>query len=438
MKPQLVAVVAAFSLVVGLGIGRHLGSTGFGASISTDDPAAAASVGDAVDKLRMALRTPDLSQRSRLLVQSIDDIGIDDVERMIEAIEENRIGIQEYEMKIIMFRWVQFDPAGAYAWARTDTWIPKRMSRDAALFAWGFRDPLAAMDELKKSDNYDPDSPLVSAVVSGWLRNGDVDGVTDFIMSMPASKKRAVTAGTLAAHLSKTDIEAPIAWAESIPTDAAENFKTIAHLRTMSAVAMRDPERAMSWYLEHRGQPYMDHSLVTLARRVIKGDVSQFDRPSLLGWLVSLPDLPAPLETTDRPAAVEAGFRTWISVDQKGAHEWLEAQIERPRALDPALQVMARYLSTRAKRPRPRAAIEWALQVQDKEARDALLVQVALRWRSRNPEALQAWLDSSDVSPEVRRVILEAPTSTGHRPGRSVQVPIATGEGGPVAPVESP
>jgi len=384
-------LLVLLGFVVGMAAGRWTAPVASGPPATTN-----------IDTFRSALREQDRLTRTHDLSRFLLAFGPEDATETVAALEANRIGVLEHEMQLIMFGWTRFDAPAAFAWAKTDTYGKQGMAEKAAMFAWGFRDPLAAIEHLKADDEFDPESPLARAIVSGWSRNGDVPGVTDFIIAMPTSKHRSMLANNLTAIIANESTEDAISWAEAIPLDAPGEFKRVAYLRTMSALAQRDGPRAMRWYEEHRARDYTESSLDVLARRFV-----EYHDPDLLfAWLVALPPIAGQLVDTERDSAIRAGFRLWMKKKPSQASEWLELQAAILPGLDPAVAEMALARSRSAKKFDPAEALGWAIRIQDPKLRRDTIVPIARRWRRRDLDALNAWLSTADLSEEIREAIL--------------------------------
>lgn len=88
---------------------------------------------------------------------------------------------------------------------------------------------------------------------------------------------------------------------------------------------------------------------------------------------------------------------------------WLEGQPILPRALDPAVAEMALHLGRHPRQPRPPKAVAWAERIQDSELRRETIIPIARLWKTRNPTAMQAWLEASDLPRELKYEILNPP-----------------------------
>jgi len=380
MKPVFF-VSSALLILAGFGIGRWTADRE-----PTEAPPTVAT-------FRAALKEQDVLARSLAMARFLDNLGPRDVADAVEALEENRIGVDEYELKMIMFSWTRFDAPGAFEWAQTDIAGRNEMAARAAMFAWGYRDPHGAIEKLKEIGRDDPRSVLHDSAVSGWSHSEDVAGVTDYIASMPEGKERGIRTNHLAALIANEDPENVIRWAEAVPENAPNRFKRVAYMRAMSALAARDPERAMRWYEEHQGNEYTETALDVLARRL----VDHHDPEALFAWLLSLSPPPGSRESAEVRTAVRAGYRFWLHRKPEEATAWLEHMDVIPPELDPAVAELARHRLTSGERLDPTGGLAWAMRIHDPELRKDTAVPIARRWLGRDPEAMEAWLAGADL-----------------------------------------
>jgi len=94
-----------------------------------------------------------------------------------------------------------------------------------------------------------------------------------------------------------------------------------------------------------------------------------------------------------------------MQTNNEAAQAWLTTALPNPR-LDRAAVEAARYLLSLS----PDLSVQWAMRIQDEATRNRIVVQAGRRWREKDPDALQAWLDQSDLPEDVREQIRSAPT----------------------------
>lgn len=391
------ALLWILTLVGAFAAGRHAGS-------QRDSSLAA---------FREALLARDELTRSDRMSAFFQQLDPDTLPAALEAIEAHSVGMSRQEVRLFLLAWSRFDAPGAFAWARDwktpwrDTLMPE------AIYAWGFRDARAALRELDAIDDPTLLARLRPSLFEGWLRSDDRSGASEAIAAIDDPRQRGRLTFLLAGETMRDGPEAVLAWAEAVPEDAPNDFKTGAFNQAALMVARADPRRARDWYLLHRARPYSAGALAGIARKWVEHG----DPPELFDWLRSLPAEGERAEETAH--AIAAGFRVWLRKQPEQAEAWLAAELPDPR-LDPALVEIVRASTASS----PASAIGWAGRIHDENLRRGHTVRVGRTWRTRDPDALQAWLAGSDLPEDVSQAILAA-APAAPRAGRDVQAPRA-------------
>ena len=84
--------------------------------------------------------------------------------------------VSEQDLRVFMMAWSRFDAPGAFDWARTHDTTKNNPLLQAASFAWGYRDPRAAIAKLDAIGEDPKQSPPYSQVINARAKNGDVEG----------------------------------------------------------------------------------------------------------------------------------------------------------------------------------------------------------------------------------------------------------------------
>jgi hypothetical protein len=329
------------------------------------------------------------TQKFAAAVELLDEGNID---ASVATFEAQRDGVTAFEVRLFMFAWSRFDPAGAFAWAsdRQGRW--QGTLENAAIYAWGFREPEAAVRALDALESKRHDE-LRTSLVNGWARSGDTAGLTEYLFSRPAGRERARFIGLLLAELIQHE-HGPAevrAWAEGIPEDSPA--KVTAFLKAGGSLAQNDPKNAVAFFQAHQSHAYAQSALRTIALRW----VDHHDPRDLFAWLEELPPSPA------RSDAVDAGFTRWLTHRPNAARAWLR-ESERGEALDPAVAVFARE-TARASAPR---AVEWADGIHDPTLRRRVLARILRQWVAADRKAARTWMMTHSVPVEVQRELLNA------------------------------
>ncbi len=184
-----------------------------------------------------ALEEDDPVTRSYRLSSFLRAFGPDDLPGVLEALDEKAVvGVTEDELELLMLAWARFDAAGAFDWAyrqKRPGW--PTLAPKAAMYAWGFHDPAGARNALETMGTRGSNRALPSSFVSGWIRSRDIQGVTDYLISLPWGDERQTWTNWLVKELIEDGVDAVIDWANAVPEDAPGNFKQIAFRVAASA-----------------------------------------------------------------------------------------------------------------------------------------------------------------------------------------------------------
>jgi len=397
-------VLGVFSLGVGVAVGAWVAGSG-GLSLGAPAPS-----------LEATLREENLLIRSQMLGRFLDTLGPANLEVALEELHANRVGVSDQELRVFMLAWGRFDAPGAFRWAQAQDSDWSDRLKNAALYAWGFLDPGAALAEIETlpPSGGRQGSPLVAQLVSGWRVNGDVDGLTAYLISMPASRQRETMTSHLLAQIGKEGPEAVVAWANAIPENAPRGFKRVAFNRGVGAVAKIDPRLGARWFEENREKDFSEGSLGVITRRWI----DHHEPADLFVWLGGLPPLPGKEFDGEQSHATGQAMKWWLRRDSDAALAWLDAQDPIPPEYDPAIASLAQFLVKKT----PDVSVYWADRIQDPELRSSTLIKSLGRWRRRDPAAADEWIATADLSDEVREQALQTgnvrPRGRPQRPRR--------------------
>jgi len=218
---------------------------------------------------------------------------------------------------------------------------------------WGSLDPDAALEWIEKQkdkDFVDRDS-LYDKVINGWCL-----------------KDMGAASAYVAQHLD-----------DPAATRAAS---TVAE-----AMFMRDPDNATAWMAQMpQGRPRSN------AESTIANLWSQKDPTAASRWMATLP-------TDDQTEIVGTIVTNWASDNWPETSRWIETLSGdvRDRALSSA---MDRNNSTNSD------SLTLALSIRDDEFRHDRIESVIQSWSYRDPEAAEAWVKNSPLSPEERQHLL--------------------------------
>jgi hypothetical protein len=394
MNSVSVALCAGF-LALGVAIGY-----GLGPGVSGNDSPVFVS----------ALNEQNLLIRAGMLSASLEGMNQENVEDFLAELQEGRVGVTDQELRMFMLAWMRFDAPAAFAWAQAQNSDWSSRLQQAATYAWGFTDPQAALVAVGNSpDQGTKRAPRSGHLMAGWRANGDIPGITAYLMAMPNSRERETMTTGLLAEIGKQGTDAVIAWTDAIPEDAEGGFKRVAFNRAAGVVAHADFDAAARWYEANRGKAFAEKALAVIARR----SIDHHDPNALVVWLGGLPPLPGQEFDPEQVHAIAQAMKWWLRRDPDTAQAWVNGFPEVPRVYDPAIASLSQFYLKK----NPGVAVEWAMRIQDEVLRSEALVKGASRWRRRDAEAAEAWLAAAEISEADRaRISAKKPGRGGGRP----------------------
>jgi hypothetical protein len=293
------------------------------------------------------------------------------------------------ELRLFMFAWARFDPAGALRQALAWPAPFDRNAAGAAIYAWAFLDPQAALAALETVEDEGLRDFMERRLVAGWVHGPQKQGASEWIAALPSGSRRFEYVGRLAWELAKEGPEALVRWAEEIPAREAR-FKAAVFLQATGTLAPLDPAGTAAWLAPHMHRDYADGVMRTVARSWVGRDPE-----GAMTWLAALP------VGSQREDSVSHAFSAWLAASPEAAQAWLRSSAP-ARALDPAVRAVV----GRTRRDDPAGAMDWALVADDPELRRTLLASVGRAWLRSDPGAARAWLERHELDPPARQAIL--------------------------------
>lgn len=349
--------------------------------------------GNAPEALEQALAERDPLERAYALSAPLLALRAAEVPALTEFLKAQKHRLSREDARLVMMAWSRLDAPGAFHWALDQPGKWGETLAIEALYAWGFRDGSAAVKALKglgDLDDRDFQQRLTAAGLDGWLASGEHVGVSAHIAAIDDPRVRRKRAFILGGEIAKDGPEALVAWAEQVPENAPNDFKTLAFYHASGMVARRDTQLAMGIIEAHGGQPYVRGSLAHIARKWVR-----HQQPvDLFAWLETLPD------GEERDKAVGDAFRVWHGKRAEAAERWLEAAM--PAAyLDSAIVELVRASAQEV----PQAAVVWAARIQDAKQRRRSLTLAGRQFWRRSPQAAAIWLEQVDLPEDAKNSI---------------------------------
>jgi hypothetical protein len=338
---------------------------------------------------RAALEDRDWLTRSHRMSAYLQRLGPDELPEALEALERRRAWLGAEEIRLFMLAWSRFDAPAAFEAALAWPGRSQRTAAGAAIYAWAFTAPDAALRALDAVEDAQLRDFLRTRLVAGWVRSEQKDGANRYIASLPEGVQRDSFAGMLARELNEQGSEAVMRWAEGIP-EILPSYKQSAFRKACAAIAASDPEAALRWAGEHAGRDYAKGSSA-----IIAGRWANSDPQAALEWLLGLPPDP------ERDRAIVDAFVRWLGFASVPAEGWLRAATP-SETLDEAVREMVRRTNQNGS---SEGAMGWAMRIQKPELHDKVVVALGRSWLRREPAAARKWLGDSGL-PEVLLVAI--------------------------------
>lgn len=378
-------LVAILALLAGLAIGRAL------------VPAAPRGAPD-VSVFRDSLEEEDWLERTWAQSVFLQGLSPENLPEALAALEPQLPWVATDELRLFMLAWSRFDAAGALDYALSQPAPYRRNLSGAAIYAWAFREPVAARAALQRVEDDDLHDFMQGRLVAGWVRAGDSRGVGEYLTSLPEGPRRLRYLSMLAWELSTRGPEAVEAWAEAAPA-AFPRYKAAVFLKATSRMASIDPAGTARWVSAYLDRPYADGVLRAVAR-----SWALQDPRAAMHWLVALP---AGLK---REASVSNAFRVWLDRDPEAAERWLLGEVP-SAALDAGVSVMV----GRHRGASREQALTWALRLDERALREQVVTNIAGEWLRGDPEPASAWFEAANLpSPLVTAIRARSQASDGH------------------------
>jgi len=386
----LVALLVAVAAGAGFAIGRQSREPApvpAAPSVTENSEVRDARPGEVID----ALRVRDPFERARWLGSELPKLGSGAVVEVRYALQAAEIDRGPVEYELLVRRWAQEDPALAFHWASTQS--PKRYREGlirAAAREWGFGDPQAATQKISSQSGDRVGNPAIQGLISGWADSGE-PGLEQYIYDMGYSFERQFTVAVWMRTIGLREGPQAIAdVAESVSTED-ERFKSTVMRKAAAQMTTFDPAYGVDWEEKHGSGPYGDSILNVVSSRWV-----QTDGPAAIEWISRAEP------GKRRDIALGDAFRLWAQNDRAGMLAWVEEMgmdgIE--PWFEPAIgnYVMARSIDD------PEKALVWTDLMPDPKQQRSARLAIVRRWRTAEPDAADAWIESSAFTEEERRI----------------------------------
>ncbi len=343
--------------------------------------------------LAEVMRDPDAFSRARKLGALLPTLGPEGVEAAAQTLKDEALNKGPSDRELLVRYWATHQPENVANWSRFSPPLFRMSTIIVALAMWAEADPAAA---LSASEQWMREDPTLSnvvpiALVTGWYANGDSPELGQWIQGLGASFTQQRAIATYVRVLIQSHGRGKAEhWAQSLSDDDGQ-FKLAAYRQVASALPLFDHDSGIAWCEAHCEGPYGKNLRSLIARQW-----AYEDGEAAVDWILSAP------QNKDNDLALRATYALWgRSSDRQAALHWMASRIAGQR-LDPRLAPILPVYALLVTEDSPSDAIEFAMRIEDEVDRANVLVLIVREWRNTDPDASEAWLLQSPLTPEER------------------------------------
>ncbi len=382
MANRTIAAAGALVALAAFGLGYAI------ARRPAAKPERAADTPRGAEQARLAIaeivNEPATLENGYRLASLLRALGPDAVPAIEPTLRDPTGNLNAAQALLLIQFWVEQDAEDAATWASYAPLGYRTLALHLAIERLAESDLPAARRLAGGSGN----THLVKSLVTGWMRSGE-PGLEDWIRNLGLGFERQKALGAYAREMIRLrGTEATAAWADALP-DAEDGFKKEAFWRVTTELTYADPAAGRAFYEKHRNGSYGDNLLVSVSNAWVA-----VDGPAAMQWLSEQP------EGQQRDDAVLDAVRSWTMSNSDALVSWARGwgRDATPHWFQPALPIFAKVVAVED----PAEAVEWAARIEDEGTRHLTFIQIAHRWRQRDPAAADAWLAASPLSEKQR------------------------------------
>lgn len=401
-------IIATIGLLAGLGLGYF--APAWLSDWSTSRGIAAS---DAEQELSAALAEFDRLDRIAEMASVLSRTPPEGIDGLLSAVEAAPLNGGDIEYLVFASWWAGLDPEAAARWANRNPRVgAHRLILEELFRVWARRDPESALSAVPRL-NFAVHRTVVRAAILSEIDPSELPRLVTLLEGIPAGpNRRAAIAAVISRRLAVDDApQATERWIRDLEGlarrggDAA--LASEVQLASVEAFAGVDPARAAKWWADwgDRSEQELPAALV----EEIAAEWTKRQPQAAMAWLESLPPGAA------RDAAVREAYARWLEGDRASALEWGASQSAAPdRWSEPAVGTYIVIVGTEE----PLSAIALARNLSEAALRRSTLFGIVTRWAKKDREAAVAWIETSDLPPNLEARLLSA---LGPQPARRPQ-----------------
>ena len=332
---------------------------------------------DPLERMRNALGSGDLLDRTRAWLNFIDRLDADEFESVVAAYQSEGVGRDETGLyAMLLAGWAKMDPFAALDFAKENT--SSQFARQTILTTWARSNPDAAIFWAESNHDGDGPNPWMVGVIRG-LADDDPMRAGALMASLPYSGERGEALDAVMSGILKQSPDAVREWIAGIDDD---RFREIAMARAAGSLAEADPGATADWLLANPGDA---------ANRNIANVMSKWinqDEAAALAYFDQLP------QGSPRSNAISGLVNSMATSDPREAAAFLESH-----AAD-ANDGVYRQFAWNASRNDPEIAADMIGRIGDERTRTSTYSVVLAKWVRQDPQAAVEWINRTPSVPD--------------------------------------
>lgn len=336
-------------------------------------------------KLSLITQQDDPLKRTSNFLALIESLGPDDFEQVADDFRASGfLDQREAEYDILLRAWAKADPLAAIAYTSRLT-LPS-FHESAVLSSWAEDDPRAALEWAETSYQGAYGDLLLSRITSGIL-NTNPTLATEVMNSQPPGRSRDLAMWRIASNVARLGPSQATAWLDSI---ADESLRNDAASRIAANLTMKDSEASAAWASAIQADEVRQKAVAGVASEWVKKDL-----PSALAWAQTL-------SLAEQASAAELLIGPYTREDPERATQWLDRLAESAN-----FENITKEFVSQASINNPQLALEKTSGIQDPDQHYDYVGRIFRRWNQQDAAASEAWLETENVSEEIRESALD-------------------------------
>ncbi len=331
--------------------------------------------------------------RANDLLELINRLGADDFAQVVSDFRD--LGITRERMSeygILLHAWAKVDPLGALDYAEKNTGTP--YARQTVLASWASNDVEGALLWAKGHHEGEGANPWLVGVIRG-VASSDPKRATEIMQSLPYSQERGRAIASIVPHIASQGIEKAGLWLDTITDERLRDGST-AYLA--SALAKTEPLETAAWVASLADSKGKSNALREVAEQWAKQDVV-----SAAAWTNSLTG-------ANKVNAASEVIGEYAKENPTQATAWLHSLSGEPGYE----KVVETYIWNTA-RNNPAMSLAQVPEIQAPRSQEKYYERILKRWRHRDADAAEAWIDRSNLPANIRDKILRTSPTDQHR-----------------------